>query len=350
MEKIVEIVPYEKVKAYDLASSFFGDKKVCMFDIETTGLSPLKSFTYLIGINTFKDGCWQILQLFNDDGKSEPEMIRTLHSILEDMDVLISFNGETFDIPYIEKRTQSIEKAFHISLTNHFRDTKSFDILKDIRPYKFALGLPNLKQKTIEKYIGLNRVDMYNGGQLIDVYLGYLSAGDERSRRLVLQHNRDDMEGMIYITCMLGLDKMCRGDFLVTDIGTRTVNPDGRLELVIKAKAESPLVKPVCTSMDKMYLDAEGENITLRTPIYSGVMNYYYGATVKDGMDTVNGYFIQAPKNLDDSIPLYRERPKSKESYIMLDNSFMGESAHIKEYMSKMICDIMHFKVTIHSS
>ncbi|MBR3042412.1 MAG: ribonuclease H-like domain-containing protein [Eubacterium sp.] len=344
MERIVETIPYDRVKDYDLASSFFGDKKICMFDIETTGLSPLKSFTYLIGINVFKDGEWQIIQLFNDDGSSEPEMIRTLHSVLEDMDVLIHFNGDTFDIPYIEKRTEMIERTYHISMVNHFRDTKSFDLLKDIRPYKFSLGLPNLKQKTIERYIGLDRVDMYNGGQLIDVYLGYLAAKDEKSRKLVLRHNRDDMEGMIFISSMLAMDKLCRGDLEITNIGTKAVPSGDRLELVITARPEKAPVKPICTSMNRVYLDSDENEIVLRAPILSGSMNYYYGNTVKDGVDCVNGFFIPGPACGMDKVPLYREKPKSKETYVMINDAFLGEKIYIKEYMTKMIKDIMHNK------
>ena len=63
----------------------------------------------------------------------------------------------------------------------------SFDLMKCIKPYKFALGLPNIKQKTIEKYLGIDRVDMYNGGQLIDVYLEYLSMKNEKNQGTGLQ-------------------------------------------------------------------------------------------------------------------------------------------------------------------
>ena len=158
-----------------------------MFDIETTGLSPFSSFTYIIGLNIIEDGQWKIIQLFNDDGRSEPELIRTFQSMIKDYDVLVEFNGDRFDIPYIEKRMNFIRQKFGISLTDNFRYIQPYDLMKCIKPYKFALGLPNIKQKTIEKYLGINRLDMYNGGQLIDVYLGYLATQDDKSRELVLQ-------------------------------------------------------------------------------------------------------------------------------------------------------------------
>ena len=344
MEKIVETIPYDRVKDIDMVRPFFGDKKVIMFDIETTGLSPLKSFTYIIGVNIFTGNEWQIIQLFNDDGTSEPEMIRVFQEMLLDADVLMHFNGDTFDIPYIQRRMQFIEHRFSISLKDNFNSLESFDLLKNIRPYKFALGLPNLKQKTIERYIGLDRIDMYNGGQLIDVYLGYLAAGDKRSRELVLQHNRDDMEGMIYLTSMLSIDLMERGDFEVTDLSTASVHGGKGLELIISGKLEHPVIHPVCNFMDGMQLDAERDKFTLKLPVYSGILNYYYGSTIKDGCSQAEGYFAPCPLEGIEKLPLYRESPKSRQSYIMLSDSFLGEKTFVKEYSRKIIRDIMHFK------
>ena len=133
MEKIVEKIPAARLKGYDFISGYFKDKRVIMFDIETTGLSPMYSFTYIIGVNILVDGEWQIIQLFNDDGQSEPEMIREFMSMLKDYDVLVEFNGDRFDIPYIEKRMEMIERKFHISLTNNFSKIPSFDLMKCIR-------------------------------------------------------------------------------------------------------------------------------------------------------------------------------------------------------------------------
>ncbi|MBO4863115.1 MAG: ribonuclease H-like domain-containing protein [Eubacterium sp.] len=344
MEKIVETIPYDRVKDIDMVRPFFGDQKIIMFDIETTGLSPLKSFTYLIGINIFTGNEWQIIQLFNDDGTSEPEMIRTFQEMLKDYDVLMHFNGDTFDIPYIQKRMQFIEHRFSISLTDNFDTLRSFDLLKYVRPYKFALGLPNLKQKTIERYIGLDRVDMFNGGQLIDVYLGYLASGDAHSRELVLRHNRDDMEGMIYLTSMLGIELMMKGEFGIADLSTRPVRGGEGIELVIKGKLNYPVIHPICNLMDGMQLDAERDEFILKLPVYYGYMNYYYGSSSKDGCIGAEGYFTRGPIDVMEKLPLYKDKPKSRQGYIMLSDNFLGEKSFVKEFSRRIISEIMHFK------
>ena len=344
MKKIVETVPYDKIKDFDMTIPYFGDRKVCMFDIETTGLSPLKSFTYLIGINVFKDGEWQIIQLFNDDGRSEPEMIRCLHEILSRMDVLVEFNGDTFDIPYIQKRMSLIESKYHISLTDNFDKVESFDLLKIMRPYKISLGLPNLKQKTIEKYIGLDRVDMYNGGELINVYLKFLTDGNSKSEGLVLRHNRDDMEGMLYISSVLSLEMLCRGEFEITAIGTFKREGADRLRLKIEFTTAYKMVRDICAVKDFFELDIDGKSGVLSVPIYDTELGYYYGRTEKEGSERVKGFFVKGPAEGTPRLMNYREKARDKEYYIMLSDDFLGEQSVLKDFATKIISEIMHFR------
>lgn len=344
MEKIVERVPQERVVAYDMVSRFFGDKKVIMFDIETTGLSPMKSFTYIIGVNVFEDGEWKIIQLFNDDGRSEPEMIRAFQQMLLDADILFEFNGDTFDIPYIQKRMDFVESKFHIRLTDNFDKIQSFDMMKIIRPYKFALGLPNIKQKTLEKYIGIDRVDMYNGGQLIDVYLGYLAMGDARSRRLVLQHNRDDMEGMIYLSSLLAIEGMAMGHFKLEDISTEAVPNSDRLKFVMKLKLDMSLNRPIATMAYGIDIYGHDNELELKAPILQGALNYYYGSTEKSGKEEREGYFVPMLKGGIDKLPGYKEKARDKNSFVMLDDAFLGNRDMLELYAKQVISEVLRFK------
>lgn len=344
MEKIIESVPQERINEYDLIRKYFGDRKVCMFDIETTGLSPLKSFTYIIGINVYEDGEWKIIQLFNDDGRSEPEMIRTFQAMLKDYDVLVEFNGDTFDIPYIRKRMSFIESKFHISLTDNFDNIESFDLMKLIRPCKFALGLPNIKQKTIEKYLGIDRVDMYSGGQLIDVYLGYLASQDDRSRELVLRHNRDDMEGMLYLSAILAIDMIRPENISIIDISTIQQHASDRLILVIKCKLNYMFIKAVITTAYGFDIDIRDDKLIFKAPIYVGELKHYLGKSEKDGYLEGEGYFVsQLDKELS-GVLKYQEKRRDKESYIMLNDGFLGNQKSIIEYISIVTDKIIRFR------
>ena len=343
MEKIVEIVPADRVEGYDTVQQFFKEKKVCMFDIETTGLSPFSSFTYIIGINIIEDGEWKIIQLFNDDGRSEPELIRTFQSMIKDYDVLVEFNGDNFDIPYIKKRMGFIQQKFGISLTDNFNSIESFDLMKCIRPYKFALGLPNIKQKTIEKYLGINRFDMYNGGQLIDVYLGFLASGDEKSRELVLRHNRDDMEGMIFLSNILATHMMTEGAFKVEKLETELINE--ALMLKLEMKLDKGLKNKVFTSMEGVSLSAEDETAILKIPIYEGVMNYYPEKTKKEGCQSYEGYFVPSFGKTPEMIAEYKPKPNGKETYVMLNDTFLGSNEYLRLYTTSVVDSVLRYTV-----
>lgn len=342
MEKIIETIPYDRVKDYDITSSYFKGKKVCMFDIETTGLSPMYSFTYIIGINVFVDGEWQIIQLFNDDGKSEGEMIREFHSIISDYDILIEFNGDRFDIPYIRKRMDVIQQKLHIHLTDNFSNIIPFDLMKCIKPYKFALGLPNIKQKTIEKYFGIDRLDMYNGGQLIDVYLGYLATRDEKSRKLFLRHNRDDMEGMIFLSQILAIDAIQKGFF---EIDNMEMEEHGnRLVFKLYLKLDHPVIKPICTMGSGIDIDIAKDKAVLSIPVYIGELNYFFGEKEKDGADKTSGFFVPLPEASVDSFPLYKEKLRDKTSYIMVNDAFLGDKMKLSEYTALVLNYVMKCK------
>ena len=75
----------------------------------------------------------------------------------------------------------------------------NIDLLKEIRPLKKRLGLEKANQSYLERWVGLNREDIYNGGQLIKVYSEYMQQkilhkekGTEL-KKLLLLHNHDDI-------------------------------------------------------------------------------------------------------------------------------------------------------------
>jgi hypothetical protein len=55
--------------------------------------------------------------------------------------------------------------------------------------------LPNLKQKTIENFMGFwaDRADKISGRQSIDLYYSYLKSKDLKTREIILLHNKDDV-------------------------------------------------------------------------------------------------------------------------------------------------------------
>lgn len=162
------------------AYTFKQDKEeILFFDIETTGLSPKTSSLYMIGAMFFDGsrGIWHLRQFFADNYNSEAEIIISFLEILKKYNYLYHFNGRTFDIPYIINKCEKhgIKPDSHcLLILNDMYYKNSIDLLALIRPLKKLLYIQKAGQADLEKWLGINRKDQYNGGQLISVYSQYM--------------------------------------------------------------------------------------------------------------------------------------------------------------------------------
>ena len=195
--------------------------QITFFDIETTGLSSKTASIYLIGAMHYNcpTGSWELTQWFADDYQSEPDILEAFLSYLKDFSYLYHFNGCTFDIPFITAKckkhgilpSQEISDMLKNVISSRSSEPApaNIDLLKEIRPLKKRLGLEKANQSYLERWVGLNREDIYNGGQLIKVYSEYMQQkilhkekGTEL-KKLLLLHNHDDIAGMIHVCSML---------------------------------------------------------------------------------------------------------------------------------------------------
>ena len=170
------------------------------FDIETTGFSADVTALYLIGCIYFKKGEWQLLQWFAEDNKSEKEALSAFSDFIKDKKYLICYNGTTFDLPYLRKKYEKhglIFQSYKYEIIDFYRAFAS---------YKGFLGLKGLKQKDIEKSLGIIREDKFSGGELIEWYSKYLklrfsdSSEKEEIYKTLILHNSDDLAGLARLT------------------------------------------------------------------------------------------------------------------------------------------------------
>ena len=140
MLTINKIFPQEKI--HEKTESFL------FFDIETTGFSRDNTILYLIGCGYFAEEGFQFIQWFNDDGTSEEEILLAFQNILSKKDwQLVTFNGNSFDIPYLNELTCDIEKY------------PSLDFYQFLKPFQNLFQMTHGKQKDWEQFLGLNRED-----------------------------------------------------------------------------------------------------------------------------------------------------------------------------------------------
>ncbi|MBQ9234452.1 MAG: ribonuclease H-like domain-containing protein [Lachnospiraceae bacterium] len=326
----------------------FDTDDIVLFDIETTGFAAQATTLYLIGCACYENDDLIITQWFNDDGKSEVELINSFFKYTSNYKTLIHYNGDGFDIPYIDK------KLCEHKLSYSFDNLESFDLYKHIRPYKDMLHLDNLKQKSVEKFLGINRLDKYSGGDLIRIYKEYLEKPDDKKEQLLLQHNYEDIEGLIYNCCLLSYIKLNDGNFEVKSMSVR------KNKLLFSLALSYEIPKRISYNIHRITITGYRYEATITVPIiedtlkffFTDYKDYYYlpvedraihksvatyvdkdyrkKATKETCYVKQSGYFIT---QLDgDIITGYKRAYDDKESFIELNDSFLQDMDKINEY------------------
>ena len=174
--------------------SFYHPSELCFIDIETTGLYYMHPL-FLVGILKFKDGCGLIRQLLARDYNEEKAVIRETLQELQGKVLIISFNGRSFDLPYLKGRMKYHQLAGAVAGMH-------LDLLHPARK-NFRQVLPDCRLVTIERQLlQQERDDDLPGSQVGEYYQAYLSTGDRRFMEPILRHNASDLLAM---TGLLGL-------------------------------------------------------------------------------------------------------------------------------------------------
>ncbi len=251
----------------------------CLFlDIETTGFTARSSSLYLIGCAHYTDDGWFIRQWFADSPEEEQEVLTAFFEFAKPFSHLLHFNGNNFDLPFL------LQKCKQYELPYTFDAFVGIDIYKRTAPYKYFLKLPNCKQKTIELFLGINRIDTFSGGELITVYHEYVKKHSEFGLKALLQHNFDDMKGMLQILPILAYYDLFNGELHAKKVQAnyyKDLNGAKHQEILIKCKFATPLPIAVSFGTAGCYFSGKDSEGTLKVPLYEEEMKYFY-ANYKD--------------------------------------------------------------------
>jgi len=86
---------------------YFDDLKLGVIDIETTGLNPERSSFILGGLVVPDAKGKKAIQLLSESKDEETALIRSYLFELKDLDVLVSYNGDHFDLPFLTRRIRN---------------------------------------------------------------------------------------------------------------------------------------------------------------------------------------------------------------------------------------------------
>ena len=242
-------------------------------DIETTGLSPLSAFIYMISVVYFEGSDPFFENIMAECASEEKELLDLTAALITGHRSLIHYNGDKFDLPFILKRCAAYGIAFDMS--GH----TSLDIYKYAKPLKDMLGLPGCRQKDVECFLGVDREDIYSGKELINVYKQYSETRNEGLYKLLYQHNHDDVIGMLQILPVLAYRDLFEGSFDICDTRRNSyTGADGNEaeEMLIELSLHAPVPKPLCVAKEGIYLIAKGDSATVKLPVYTGELKFFY--------------------------------------------------------------------------
>ena len=164
-------------------AGFCQDQDFAIIDIETLGLSERPIILLGIAKPTKDAVCTN--QFLLRDIQDEPSAIWALVSQLEPKLSLITYNGRSFDVPYIKQRLAYY--GLDASLEN-----PHFDVLHFTRR-ALRHKLSDCRLETVEKYLGIKREINIPGALVPHFYDTYLRTRNVGPLVAIVEHNKQDL-------------------------------------------------------------------------------------------------------------------------------------------------------------
>ena len=159
-------------------------EEVIVIDLETTGLghSPL----FLIGTLTWEEDNLIVRQYLARNYAEEPAATAAFLDSLPEKKLLVSFNGKSFDIPYLRARAAACGIPYTLTLAH-------FDLLHTARRL-WRGTLPNCRLQTLERHLcARTRGNDIPGADIPDAYHDYVRTGNAAQMVQIIEHNRLDL-------------------------------------------------------------------------------------------------------------------------------------------------------------
>lgn len=255
-------------------------EELLYFDIETTGLSATSSYVYLIGCAFFQNEQYHLLQWLATEPSEEKELISLFLSHAKNFSCLIQFNGNTFDIPFLEKKCTRHCLPFSLD------SLEQIDYYKLLQPYKKILPVSNLKLKTLSEFLQIQREDLFSGAELTTLYTAFvgkykiatLTGHTEEADALesvLLLHNKEDITILPAIGALVHtLTSLACADFSVTSIIpqeqelrlTLSHNDNGFIPCTLQ-KNDGSTTYTIIITQNELFLSI---------PLYTGELKHFF--------------------------------------------------------------------------
>ena len=195
--------------------------KTVFIDLETTGLSGgAGTLAFLVGCGYFDAGAFQVRQFLLPSHSSERALLALVADFLDDADLIVTYNGKTFDVPVMETRW-SFHRLEMPEIGGH-DGVPHFDMLHPARrlwknrskPASSSLAGSDFGRTTpsdddgegcrlahLERALfDVRRVGDVPGMEIPGRFFRFVRSGDASPLEPVLEHNRIDLVSLAAVT------------------------------------------------------------------------------------------------------------------------------------------------------
>ncbi len=160
-------------------------ERIAFLDTETAGLQSAPLF--LCGIMRYSRGAFVVEQFLARDYAEEPALLEHIRVAMERSGVLVTYNGRTFDVPFINERM-----VYH--LLDYQLGGPHIDLLPHARR-RYRGTLPDCKLQTLEAHVCRRARSIADipGEEIPQAYHDFVATGDARLIEPVFAHNALDL-------------------------------------------------------------------------------------------------------------------------------------------------------------
>lgn len=365
-------------------------EQILIYDIDTTSFEAANGCIFLIGVMFYQNDELHFLQFFSESIDEEALIIGKFFDIAENYNVLLSYKGESFDIPFIGKRLYALKQNELYKRFTMLR-SRSYDIAGEIMSVKASVGFSSTKLDYLRKKCGQQVPERISGENISKFYVEHIAAAklrkllettgnaanhdmigeyhpkpvidelahikpDSGDRFLsdILYRNRENIESVIYLLRLSRIFSMRKGRF---NVNISTECDDIDVESSLKNNIDTVFFAYFADDFE-LTVPISIETVSLKQ-FYPNYKDYYYfpaedmavhksiaefaasgskkKATAKTAYRNVSGRFIPVPgayarseSNKDASF--YKAEFDSDDYYIPVDELLsLKDNEKIKE-------------------
>ncbi|MEM7800492.1 MAG: ribonuclease H-like domain-containing protein, partial [Chloroflexota bacterium] len=181
----------------------YSPRDLLFLDIETRGLMETGSEVIQIGLAYFEKDAFVVRCLFARDLNEEGAMLADLESLLERYPLLVTFNGKSFDLRFLDGRAIMNRMFFD---KGDLVEQPHIDLLPFAR--RVWRHLPSVALSQLDKHVlEVKRpIDEIPGWRIPIIYNHYLLDRNPYPIKGIFEHNRFDMLAMVGL--MVEIDRL----------------------------------------------------------------------------------------------------------------------------------------------